>query len=167
MFQSVLKHIRHSNYLFETFRLFWNIFKSASKVFRTRSNCSKTHVLKCSKISSCFKVFHSVSKCFKVFENIFFIIFILLLFVWLFSVFCCPNMGLFKQLASAFGLLRATVRILVVGLDNSGKTTLINHLKPKKVSIVFLVLNGHIVNAGNSDRSCAHSWISSWRICQK
>ena len=26
------------------------------------------------------------------------------------------------------------VRILVIGLDNSGKTTLINHVKPKKGS---------------------------------
>jgi ADP-ribosylation factor-like protein 6 len=48
-------------------------------------------------------------------------------------------MGLFKQLASAFGLLRATVRILVVGLDNSGKTTLINHLKPKKAAVTEVV----------------------------
>lgn len=42
-------------------------------------------------------------------------------------------MGLFKKLASAFGWLRHEVRILVVGLDNSGKTTLVNHIKPKKV----------------------------------
>ena len=43
------------------------------------------------------------------------------------------GMGLFKKLASAFGWLRHEVRILVVGLDNSGKTTLVNHIKPKKV----------------------------------
>jgi len=41
-------------------------------------------------------------------------------------------MGLFKQLASSLGVKKTAVRILVVGLDNSGKTTLINHLKPKK-----------------------------------
>ncbi|KDO23717.1 hypothetical protein SPRG_10495 [Saprolegnia parasitica CBS 223.65] len=41
-------------------------------------------------------------------------------------------MGLFKQLASALGMKKAVVRILVVGLDNSGKTTLVNHLKPRK-----------------------------------
>ncbi|KAG7390243.1 hypothetical protein PHYPSEUDO_008381 [Phytophthora pseudosyringae] len=40
-------------------------------------------------------------------------------------------MGLFKLLASALGK-KTQVRILVVGLDNSGKTTLVNHLKPKK-----------------------------------
>lgn len=42
-------------------------------------------------------------------------------------------MGLFKQLALALGLSKRECKILVVGLDNSGKTTLINHLKPKKV----------------------------------
>ncbi|KAG1698614.1 hypothetical protein DVH05_014572 [Phytophthora capsici] len=41
-------------------------------------------------------------------------------------------MGLFKVLASALGIKKTQVRILVVGLDNSGKTTLVNHLKPKK-----------------------------------
>jgi ADP-ribosylation factor-like protein 6 len=42
-------------------------------------------------------------------------------------------MGLFDMISSAFGVGRKEARILVVGLDNSGKTTLINHLKPKKV----------------------------------
>jgi ADP-ribosylation factor-like protein 6 len=32
----------------------------------------------------------------------------------------------------AFGLLKREAKIIVVGLDNSGKSTLINHLKPKK-----------------------------------
>lgn len=41
-------------------------------------------------------------------------------------------MGLLDMIASAFGLSGQKARILVVGLDNSGKTTLINHLKPKK-----------------------------------
>ena len=48
-------------------------------------------------------------------------------------------MGIFKKL---FGMLGGSlvgsngrkVRILCVGLDNSGKTTIINWLKPKKVS---------------------------------
>ena len=38
------------------------------------------------------------------------------------------------MISSAFGLNRKEARILVIGLDNSGKTTLIHHLKPKKVS---------------------------------
>eukprot|EP00599_Poterioochromonas_sp_BG-1_P006312 CAMPEP_0173142032 /NCGR_PEP_ID=MMETSP1105-20130129/5852_1 /TAXON_ID=2985 /ORGANISM="Ochromonas sp., Strain BG-1" /LENGTH=176 /DNA_ID=CAMNT_0014055357 /DNA_START=58 /DNA_END=585 /DNA_ORIENTATION=- len=41
-------------------------------------------------------------------------------------------MGLFEMISSAFGIGRREARILVIGLDNSGKTTLINHLKPKK-----------------------------------
>ncbi|RHZ02290.1 hypothetical protein DYB37_009330 [Aphanomyces astaci] len=43
------------------------------------------------------------------------------------------NMGLFKKLANSLGMKKQSVRILVVGLDNSGKTTLVNHLKPKKL----------------------------------
>lgn len=42
-------------------------------------------------------------------------------------------MDLFRLISSAFGLRKKEARILVVGLDNSGKTTLIHHLKPKKV----------------------------------
>jgi ADP-ribosylation factor-like protein 6 len=43
-------------------------------------------------------------------------------------------MGIFKRL---FGGLQAKkkVRIVVVGLDNSGKTTVLNALKPKKASL--------------------------------
>ncbi|CAM9276451.1 unnamed protein product [Phaeothamnion confervicola] len=41
-------------------------------------------------------------------------------------------MGLFKQLTSALGFKKGHARILVIGLDNSGKTTLIHHVKPKK-----------------------------------
>ncbi len=41
-------------------------------------------------------------------------------------------MGLFDMIASALGLSRREARVLVVGLDNSGKTTLINHLKPNR-----------------------------------
>jgi len=43
-------------------------------------------------------------------------------------------MGLFKMIARALGLSKTEARILVIGLDNSGKTTLINHLKPKKAT---------------------------------
>jgi ribosome biogenesis GTPase A len=34
----------------------------------------------------------------------------------------------------ALGWTKKECRIIVVGLDNSGKSTLINHMKPKKVS---------------------------------
>lgn len=43
-------------------------------------------------------------------------------------------MGLFDMIARAFDFSGQKARILVVGLDNSGKTTLINHLKPKKTN---------------------------------
>lgn len=42
-------------------------------------------------------------------------------------------MGLFSLFESVFGSKKAA-RVLVVGLDNSGKTTIINHLKPKKAA---------------------------------
>mmetsp|Transcript_116594 Transcript_116594/g.363081 ORF Transcript_116594/g.363081 Transcript_116594/m.363081 type:complete len:185 (+) Transcript_116594:87-641(+) len=43
-------------------------------------------------------------------------------------------MGLFKRLFGSFGV-KKKVRIVVVGLDNSGKTTILNCLKPKKASL--------------------------------
>eukprot|EP00904_Undaria_pinnatifida_P001826 jgi/Undpi1/11644/HiC_scaffold_36.g13939.m1 len=44
-------------------------------------------------------------------------------------------MGLFKKIASAMGnRFRGNMRILVVGLDNSGKSTLIEHIKPTKAT---------------------------------
>ena len=46
-------------------------------------------------------------------------------------------MGLFKMISNALGLAKKDARILVIGLDNSGKTTLIHHLKPKKVKNLF------------------------------
>ncbi|CAM9640323.1 unnamed protein product, partial [Discosporangium mesarthrocarpum] len=42
-------------------------------------------------------------------------------------------MGLFTKLAKAMGITRGQMRILVIGLDNSGKSTLINHIKPSQV----------------------------------
>lgn len=47
------------------------------------------------------------------------------------------------MISSAFGWSKKEARILVVGLDNSGKTTLINHIKPKKVSTNHLIVHGH------------------------
>lgn len=42
-------------------------------------------------------------------------------------------MGFFKMISNAIGWSKKG-RVLVIGLDNSGKTTLIHHLKPKKVT---------------------------------
>ena len=44
-------------------------------------------------------------------------------------------MGFFDGLMSWLGL-KKEVKILCVGLDNSGKTTIINRLKPKEVQVV-------------------------------
>ena len=35
------------------------------------------------------------------------------------------------MIASVFGMSKQEAKILVIGLDNSGKSTLIHHLKPK------------------------------------
>ncbi|VDM99231.1 unnamed protein product [Thelazia callipaeda] len=39
-------------------------------------------------------------------------------------------MGLLSQITTALKISRKSVNILVVGLDNSGKSTIINHMKP-------------------------------------
>eukprot|EP00899_Mesostigma_viride_P002471 jgi/Mesvir1/12224/Mv00450-RA.1 len=41
-------------------------------------------------------------------------------------------MGLFKRMLSGIGVAKERVNVLVIGLDNSGKTTILNKLKPKK-----------------------------------
>ena len=43
------------------------------------------------------------------------------------------GMGLFKSLFGFLGGNKKQVRILTVGLDNSGKSTIIAWMKPKKV----------------------------------
>jgi len=48
-------------------------------------------------------------------------------------------MGLFKKLASFFSSGKAPVRVLCVGLDNSGKSTIIHFLKPKKAATAEVV----------------------------
>ncbi|MFH4983395.1 hypothetical protein AB6A40_010104 [Gnathostoma spinigerum] len=40
------------------------------------------------------------------------------------------KMGLFTQLTTMLGLTKKEVRVLVLGLDSSGKTTILNQLKP-------------------------------------
>ena len=43
-------------------------------------------------------------------------------------------MGFFQMIAKAFGFT-SQARVLVIGLDNSGKTTLIHHLKPSSATV--------------------------------
>lgn len=89
------------------------------------------------------------------------------------------TMGLFDMISSALGFTRKEARILVIGLDNSGKTTLIHHIKPKKVSnpqpVVPLSLFRYFLNVAHF-QSCitgkhfwSHSncWFSSRRVCKE
>lgn len=39
-------------------------------------------------------------------------------------------MGLFSALSNLFAAKGPTIEVLVLGLDNSGKTTIVNQLKP-------------------------------------
>eukprot|EP00163_Fabomonas_tropica_P009138 TRINITY_DN18936_c0_g1_i1.p1 TRINITY_DN18936_c0_g1~~TRINITY_DN18936_c0_g1_i1.p1 ORF type:complete len:185 (+),score=40.96 TRINITY_DN18936_c0_g1_i1:329-883(+) len=41
-------------------------------------------------------------------------------------------MGFFKRLLQKLGISKRKVRILVIGLDNAGKSTMLNQLKPRK-----------------------------------
>ena len=41
-------------------------------------------------------------------------------------------MGLFDKLAYSFGLKKREANVLVVGLDNAGKSTVLNHFKPEE-----------------------------------
>ncbi len=42
------------------------------------------------------------------------------------------EMGLFDRLATVLGLRKRECNVLVVGLDNSGKSTVLNHFKPEE-----------------------------------
>lgn len=53
-------------------------------------------------------------------------------------------MGLFDKLAGWLGLKKKEVNVLCLGLDNSGKTTIINQLKPSNVSPPYSALESHI-----------------------
>eukprot|EP00128_Syssomonas_multiformis_P002016 Colp12_sorted_trinity150504_noHs@1161 len=49
------------------------------------------------------------------------------------------KMGLFDSLAILLGISKKKVNVLCVGLDNSGKTTIINQLKPEKATVQDIV----------------------------
>lgn len=46
-------------------------------------------------------------------------------------------MGIWDSLKKAFGMSGPTVNILLLGLDNSGKTTILNKLKPGGVFLIY------------------------------
>lgn len=77
---------------------------------------------------------------------------------------------MFDKLAIWLGVKRKEASVLCVGLDNSGKTTIINHLKPDKVRLKFqfiAFLNSTICNntnfervtLGSSDGYCTNYWV--------
>ncbi|VDM44129.1 unnamed protein product [Toxocara canis] len=49
------------------------------------------------------------------------------------------TMGLLNQLTSILGMSKKQVNILVLGLDNSGKTTILNQLKPPEAQTAQIV----------------------------
>lgn len=56
---------------------------------------------------------------------------------------CRPDtpkeMPLFTQLLTFLGIRKREVNVLVVGLDNSGKTTVMNHFKPSSLKVQEIV----------------------------
>jgi len=48
-------------------------------------------------------------------------------------------MGRFSDFLIALGFMKKKVNILCVGLDNSGKTTIINSLNPNKVKNCIMI----------------------------
>jgi len=54
-------------------------------------------------------------------------------------------MGRLSDFLIALGFMKKKVNILCVGLDNSGKTTIINSLNPNKVIYFFLGIKKRII----------------------
>lgn len=48
-------------------------------------------------------------------------------------------MGLFQKLASILGVKKREVNVLVIGLNNSGKTTIVNRCKTEDERITEIV----------------------------
>lgn len=48
-------------------------------------------------------------------------------------------MGLFQKLAFFLGIRRKEVNVLVIGLNNSGKSTIINHFKDEEEKVAEIV----------------------------
>ncbi|CAG0899108.1 unnamed protein product [Darwinula stevensoni] len=48
-------------------------------------------------------------------------------------------MGFLDKLVSLFGIKKKECRVVVVGLDNSGKTTILNHFKPTEAKDTLIV----------------------------
>lgn len=68
-------------------------------------------------------------------------------------------MGFFSSLSSLFGLGKKDVNIVVVGLDNSGKTTILNQLKtPETRSQQIVPTVGHVVTNFSTQNLSFHAF---------
>lgn len=67
-------------------------------------------------------------------------------------------MDVFKRLATWLGLSNKRATVLCVGLDNSGKTTVINHFKPPQVKYPMEIITNnnkfYYNNRQNQKRLC-------------
>uniref|UniRef100_A0A8R1EBG5 ADP-ribosylation factor-like protein 6 n=1 Tax=Caenorhabditis japonica TaxID=281687 RepID=A0A8R1EBG5_CAEJA len=68
-------------------------------------------------------------------------------------------MGFLSSLSSLFGMSRKDVNIVVVGLDNSGKTTVLNQLKPPETRSQQIVPTvGHVVTNFTTQNLSFHAF---------
>jgi len=65
-------------------------------------------------------------------------------------------MGVFDRLVSWLGLKKKEINVLCIGLDNSGKTTIINRLKPEKVSWLRTAGALIVINCFRICTTCPH-----------
>jgi len=69
-----------------------------------------------------------------------------------------PNF--FEKIGLALGILKREVSVLVLGLDNSGKSTLLTHLKPKKGDITEVAPTvGFSVEGFKMGGMCSHMYL--------
>ena len=72
-------------------------------------------------------------------------------------------MGFLDRLTSVLGLRKKECNVLVVGLDNSGKSTLLNHFKPEEYQVDWNSLE-------KQSKKCQNYWMTCFRIqtlCQQ
>ncbi|CAL2037393.1 hypothetical protein CAEBREN_25639 [Caenorhabditis brenneri] len=68
-------------------------------------------------------------------------------------------MGFLSSLSNLFGMGKKDVNIVVVGLDNSGKTTILNHLKtPETRSQQIVPTVGHVVTNFSTQNLSFHAF---------
>lgn len=74
-------------------------------------------------------------------------------------------MGLFDMLAGMLKVRKEQINILVIGLNNSGKSTIVNHFKdPEERSQVTLPTVGFNVEKFQSELGLQSNWLLSVSI---